>query len=519
MDSSVRIVVAVSKGKEPEHQFALSAGDILSVGRAPGSDVLVDLRGVSGRHAEIFIVRRDGIAVLNIRDRSTNGTGAADPGTQWVQLEKGVRKAFVGRAQVLVPFNRASKEDEATVLGVRLLGTLPDPYDERTRTGRWKYRGILGEGALGVVWGASDATGLLNEVAIKLTKVLKSAAKPSQHARHAYILHREAQWSLQWLHKRTGPHFDEEKARLFMRYLEDHTGAWLAPSLCFDAERSVLECTDFMWDKFEPQPPLPSQPYVVMELMPGRTVHSALGLGHDQGLDPPMRTDEKLIIAEQAADALEYLSAFGLIHRDFRTTNLMISGRSSEIRMRVIDLGHAIAAEDKHMQNRSPVVKCQWKETKTKRFDWAPPAVKKSGVNFEMPAHAFDVFSFAVLLLQLESSNLQTARSAIQEMSGFDQGRNRGVFGLDNDFLRRMLGDAQQRPHPQDVQKHLLQGRVLPSGGACDVRARSRSRDSHARINPGVMPPLSGEGGGEVADDHSEVLVAAFWSEGSASED
>ena len=38
---------------------------------------------------------------------------------------------------------------------------LPDSYDSRSRSGRWKYKGKLGEGGLGVVHRASDAQGKL----------------------------------------------------------------------------------------------------------------------------------------------------------------------------------------------------------------------------------------------------------------------------------------------------------------------------------------------------------------------
>lgn len=69
----------------------------------------------------------------------------------------------------------------------------------------------------------------------------------------------------------------------------------------------------------------------------------------------------------------------GLIHRDFRTTNLMVSERRSTIRVRVIDLGHTILAENHQCRNKSAVVRCNWKEEEKKRFDWAPPEVGRLG--------------------------------------------------------------------------------------------------------------------------------------------
>merc|ERR1719223_1283346 len=135
-----------------------------------------------------------------------------------------------------------------------------------------------------------------------------------------------------------------------------------------------------------------------MELVLGRTLHSCMGWGHEQAVEPPLGVKEKKTIARQLAEALDYLASFGLIHRDFRTTNLLLVSRGSGGRIRVIDLGHTIAAEPEQVKNRSAVVRCSWRESKVRRFDWAPFEVRteKESVNFANPVHAFDVFSFAV---------------------------------------------------------------------------------------------------------------------------
>jgi len=518
MSGDVRIVIAVSLGTEFSRQFALTAGEILVIGRSPSSDVVVDYRGVSARHAELYIElscsqSSEQISTVFVRDVSTNGTGAVDKkGEPWTHVRNGESRALQSRSQLLLPFNRRTKET-AAVLFVRVAGeSLPDAYDERNGgTGRWLYLGKLGEGALGVVHRAADATGVLTgrEVAIKVAKMQK-AVKPSSRARSAYILHREAQWSLQRIHNRKSQHFDEKRASIFMRYLEDHTGMWIIPSLSFDDERSVFEAPDFSWDKFVPQPPLPSHPYVVVELIAGRTLHSAMGWGQEQGLSPALKLEEKMIVAEQAADALDYLSAFELVHRDFRTTNLMVSGRNAECCVRVIDLGHMVAAEEQHMRNRSAVVKCNWKESGAKRFDWAPPEVKDTGANFERPVYAFDIFSFALLILQLEFADLKVARDAMQRLCGPD-GSSSGLgsaLGLDDDFLRSMLGKADERPPPQDVLQYLQVHRLYLEGSARDVRERSRSRDRHARWQlPGDVEIVAGNGEPSAAAFGSEVSV------------
>merc|ERR1719387_2974750 len=111
------------------------------------------------------------------------------------------------------------------------------------------------------------------------------------------------------------------------------------------------------------------------------TPHRAMGWTQgDPGLQPPLSVEERAIVFEQAVAAVGCLFGdFGLIHRDFRTANLMIVGRGGGTNgmVRVIDLGHTIAAEEPLRSNRSAVVRCGWRETKGKRFDWAPMEVKE----------------------------------------------------------------------------------------------------------------------------------------------
>ena len=278
---------------------------------------------------------------------------------------------------------------------------LPDPYDDRQKSGRWKYCGKLGEGGLGVVHRAVDALGQLQgNIAIKVCKLAKDI-KAAAKLRSAFKLHREAQWSLQFIHNNKHQNYSQQRAGLFAKYLEDHTGRWSKDSN-FDAERSTFESAGFRWDKFEPPEPLPTHPYVAMEFVPGRTVHSALGWSrhHPLSKDEPVLTfREKESIIRQATEALVYLVQMGLIHRDFRTTNLMVVRRKASVDMRVIDLGLAISAEEHQCRNESAVVRCNWKEEEKNRFDWAPPEVrvKEPFVNFLYPIHSFDVFSFGVL--------------------------------------------------------------------------------------------------------------------------
>ncbi|CAJ1424998.1 unnamed protein product [Effrenium voratum] len=450
---AVAKVVAITRGVE-QWQFVLGPNGAVVLGRAADCDVVLPSRGVSGRHCVLRHQKKeDGTWELFIEDVSTNGTGVS-AGSEWLPVRK-ESKALLRVSQIVLPFNCKAQE-EAVVLTVYPHGSgLPDAYDSKRKTGRWMYRGKLGEGGLGVVYRAADASGKLKgDVAIKVCKLAKDV-KPTAKLRSAFILHREAQWSIQRLHNSSYKKYSPQKASLFARYLEDHTGRW-SRDLDFDLERGTFEAPDFRWDKFRPSEPMPQNPYVAMEYVPGRTLHSALGWSRDQPLkdEAHLSQEEKESIVSQAAEALLYLVDNGLIHRDFRTTNLMVSERRSTIRVRVIDLGHTILAENHQCRNKSAVVRCNWKEEEKKRFDWAPPEVKarENFVNFAYPAHSFDVFSFGVLTVQLQTSGMQAARLAVQRLMGVEKGEKLdGKLGFSKDVLALMLGEPGKRPHAESL--------------------------------------------------------------------
>lgn len=487
-------IVAVSRGNELPQQFVLRLKEKLVIGRSLDADILAGCRGASSRHAEIFLAGASKGARLLLRDCSTNGTGVAAPAaSEWLHLRSGDQQELGHRFKILVPFFSKEK-DSAEVLRITIVGdALPDAYDDRFQSGRWRYHTKLGEGACGIVYQATDTEGRYgaDDVAIKIAK-LASMPKHSSKMRNAYILHREAQWSLQRLHNPRCEQYCAKRAALFAQYFEDHTGCWASGEVDFETERTVFEAGDFSWDKFSPEKPLPPAPYIAMELVHGRTLHAVMGWGHEPGESPPLGREEKVCVAEQAAEALQYLCDFGLIHRDFRTTNLLYVGRGFAGRIRVIDLGHTIAAERVHVQNRSSVVRVSWKEAKGKRFDWAPGEVKEreSPVNFSFPTHAFDVFSFAVLALQLSTGSLRIARAAVailEDPLQADSPPRLDALGINKALLRRMFGKASQRPHPRDVllairtakADELSRARILGVARGCreGSRSRSRSRD------------------------------------------
>jgi len=462
---AVSKVVTIARGADPPRQFVLHLGEALVFGRAADCDVVLPHRGISGRHAALrYRLSKDSDPKpeLCVEDTSTNGTGAsAGRGETWGPLRKGESRVLETALQILLPFN-CKVQEEASLVTIIFHGDgLPDAYDERRQSGRWLYQGKLGEGALGIVHKAADVSGKLGDaVAIKVSKVAKGA-KPTSKLRNAFILHREAQWSLQRLHNSDYTSYCVDKAALFVRYLEDHTGQW-TENLDFDEERSLFESADFRWDKFRPPKPMPAHPYVAMEFVPGRTLHAALGWIKDNRSEALLTGEERFAILKESAEALQYLTSLGLIHRDFRTTNIMVSGSGTETHVRIIDLGHTILAEQHQLRNKSAVVRCNWKEEEKKRFDWAPPEVKakENFVNFAYPHHSFDVFSFGVLAVQMQSNSLQDSRTQVDYLSGMQEGACiESAVGLDQDFLKLMLGQPTSRPSVEQIAQRLRQSK------------------------------------------------------------
>lgn len=380
------------------------------------------------------------------------------------------------------------------------LANLPDVYDPVTQKGRWRYDARLGEGGLGVVYRAYDVTGPHENVAIKIHK---ARSKQSQKdARFVFELHRESQWSKWYLHNEFSQSYDKSKAERFARYVEDQTGfAGFGPD-GFDKKRRAYEATDFDWDKDGPE--IPERPYVVMELVTGEPLHTVIDREFypskkkgSEAVPPVLSVAEKHEVLLQAAQALEYLAPFGLIHRDFRGCNMHLvsrKGPDTSTQLKVLDLGIMIRAEDGQEYNSNQAVQAFQRkgmdEDKKRRYDWLPWEVRKGAdgtgpaVNFSPPAHSFDVFSLGVLALHMTIGRTKT-RDFLDSLRHNAESRvDSNPIGLDPEVLVSMLHDApEKRPTPRQVCEALLQNSKsenLPR--RVSSRSRSRSREYRNKV-------------------------------------
>jgi eukaryotic-like serine/threonine-protein kinase len=149
------------------------------------------------------------------------------------------------------------------------------------RFGAYEILGVIGAGGMGVVYRAHD-TRLKRDVALKL---LPDIADGDARAR-AMLLH-------------------EARAAAALNH----------PSIC--TIHDVGDATGV--------------PYIAMELVAGETLHAILRRR-------PMSPERVCRIGHQVADALEHAHAHGIIHRDFKTANVMIT---PDGRPKVLDFGIA----------------------------------------------------------------------------------------------------------------------------------------------------------------------------------
>eukprot|EP00930_Biecheleria_cincta_P033381 TRINITY_DN23121_c0_g1_i1.p1 TRINITY_DN23121_c0_g1~~TRINITY_DN23121_c0_g1_i1.p1 ORF type:complete len:765 (+),score=141.21 TRINITY_DN23121_c0_g1_i1:83-2377(+) len=512
---SLRFAVAQRGGAVRE--VTICIGEVAFLGRDVKGAVVVADSSVSTQHVEFTVSKSpsEGAGlVLLARDKSQNGTGVCKPGFAAQPDLDGLWR-LGSKPEVLehgyalvVPLRRKGQQarllevNEKTLFHIyvhgcsaaswpptpiplfgrgagamiparvpdKILDTkgLPDCYDVESGTGRWRYQARLGEGGLGVVYSAVDATGQLGNVAIK---VLKHPERAFWGKQHCFSMHRECQWSLQKLHNTEDARYRPDTAKLFARYLEDHTGLEKLFPGDFDERRRHFEAPNLDWEKQSPTPV--AQPYVVMELVAGEALHVAIDREwraqqpKNAGIDlRPLTLQEKREVFLQAAKALEYMVSFRLIHRDYRGCNMHLEVRRTgkvSCRLKVLDLGVMITDEDCMQSNTNDAVQAFRKRgdtaEKKRRYDWLPWEVRAAAdgegppLNFEKPVHSFDMFSLGVLALHLLIGRVE-ARALLGRLEkiGLETWSLDTIsLGLDPALHRRMLGEAKQRPTPTEV--------------------------------------------------------------------
>lgn len=499
---------------EPDRKaFKLnSAKPFIKIGRKPGNDIsLPASRDVSGEHAVVFLHKGKKLAVRNLSQHGTGIRHVLDDGTEdgdWQSLEGSAVADLRHRTSILVPLESKRRHDKAGGgAKITMLFDLPDAYCSKSRTGRWDYLRRLSLSERSMVYHARDMVGSLGEVAVKI-------AKAAQQPHQAYAMHREAQWSLQYLHNKEHPRYRPEGAALLVQYLEDHTGfAKEETNGGFEELQFVMEARDFQWARCRlPETPAPAGHhagrYVVLELVRGRLLQSILDDESPKSVEERQAVvEERQAVVTQCVAALSYLKDFGLVHRGIRPSNLMVVGEGPTCGLKVLDFSCMILSDTSQADNRNPAVTCGLLGV---HGEWIPPEVRKSSAsgNFGTPGSSFDAFSFGVLVLVLAIGRKRAKkfldRDSIQYEDLTRKKEDLNALGISPALLELLLQKhPKRRPLPPDILRALREtlghwnsaGMQVKRKAIAELAAAKAKRQvlavAEPQANPAVVLPAT----------------------------
>jgi hypothetical protein len=141
----------------------------------------------------------------------------------------------------------------------------------------------------------------------------------------------------------------------------------------------------------------PRVPFLTMELLDGETLSD--WLAGKVRLDP----DEALPIAQQLADALTAAHEAGIVHRDFKSANIMLVERDGKRRAVVTDFGVARATKGSDFARTTA--------SGARGFVGSPGYMAPEQVEGREATPAADVYAFGVVLYEMMTGKLPYAEA------------------------------------------------------------------------------------------------------------
>lgn len=140
--------------------------------------------------------------------------------------------------------------------------------------------------------------------------------------------------------------------------------------------------------------------FIVTELVDGQTIEARIGAGHDR---QPLAWSEIVDISLQAADALDAAHALGIVHRDIKSSNIMLTRRGQ---VKILDFGLA-KFRDEHEDRL--VVTSSGMHTQSGAIMGTVPFMSPEQSRGEEVDHRTDLFSFGVVMYQMACGRLPFA--------------------------------------------------------------------------------------------------------------
>lgn len=209
--------------------------------------------------------------------------------------------------------------------------------------------------------------------------------------------------------------------------------------------------------------------YIVMELVEGRTLRE---LVQEQG---PLGWDEACHLALQAAEGLHAIHEAGVIHRDVKTSNLMIDGHGV---VRLVDFG--IAKGDP--SQRGPDLIQETGITDTNQLVGSPAYMSPEQIRGDPLDRRSDVYAFGVVLYELLTGRVPFHGSSVAETL-YMQAQLPPVLDVDTvptllvPILARTLAKspAERYPNMSTLIADLRQARATLAGMGTDTYVHARS--------------------------------------------
>jgi len=182
-----------------------------------------------------------------------------------------------------------------------------------------------------------------------------------------------------------------------------------------------------------------NQPYFVMEHVEGPTLREYVKSRS------PMAPEDMLALLRPIADALDALHMIGIVHRDVKLDNILVTGDGEERSVRLIDLGiaFALAAKQTRITGENHVVA-------------SPYYVAPEAIHGGAPSGAMDCYSLAVCAYELMAgvrpftgTAVDVMLSKTRELPPFMSEVGSRRFTVQLERAMRLCLDANPKSRPQ----------------------------------------------------------------------